>query len=115
MRLQRLGQVGPGTAAGVEDIYVLRRQPIGDTQVVLQGAVHPGHHVADYLGGGVPDTQLLAQGRVEGLQEGLVEVGHRLPLVEPCEEGVPIYPVQRRGGPVQHLHQSQGVQLDGGG
>ena len=79
----------------------------------LKGPVHAGDHVADDFGGGVPDAKLLAQGGIEGLKEGLVEVGHGLALVEPGEEGGPVHTVEGRGGPVQHLDQPQGLQPSG--
>ena len=79
---QHLGEVGSSAAAGVEHVDVLRRQPVRDAEIVLQRLVHAGHHVADDFGGRVPDAQLLAQAGVEGFQERLVEIGHRLALVE---------------------------------
>ena len=48
--LEGLGQVCPGAAAGIEDVDVLGGQSVLDAQVVLQGAVHAGHHVAHHLG-----------------------------------------------------------------
>ena len=49
--LQRLGQVGPGAAARVEDVDVLGGQPILDAQVVLQGAVDAGHQTGLLISG----------------------------------------------------------------
>ena len=60
---------------------VLRRQPFRDAEIVLERLVHAGHNVADHLRRGVPDAQLLAERRVEGFEEGLVEVRHRIALV----------------------------------
>ena len=91
---QRLGQECAGAAAGIEDVDVVRRQPVLDAEVVLQRHINAGYHVADHLGWGVPDTELLAQGRIEGLQERLVEIGHGLALVKPGEEGVPVHSVE---------------------
>ena len=90
---QHLSKIRPRAAAGVQDVDVLGRQPVGDAQVVSQRPVHAGDHVAHHLGGRVPDAKLLAQGGVEGLQEGLVEVGHGLTLAEAVEEGPPLHPV----------------------
>ena len=112
---QDLGEVRAGAAAGVEDVDVVGGQAVGDAQVVLQGAVDAGDHVAHHLGGGVPDAKLLAEGGVEGLQEGLVEVWDGLALAEPVEEGVAVDAVQGSGGPVQHLDESQGLEATGVG
>ena len=112
---QRLGEVGARAAAGIEDVDVVRREPVGDAEVVLQGAVDAGDHVADHLGGGVPDAKLLAEIGVEGFEEGLVEVGHRLALVEAFEEGLTVYAVKGRRGPVQHLDKAEGAQAAGAG
>ena len=107
---QHLGQVRAGTAAGVENVHVLAGQPVGDAEVVLEGLVHAGHHVAHHLGGGVPHAKLLAQVGVEGLEERFVEVGHGLALAEFGKEGVAFHAVERGGRPVQHFHQAQGLQ-----
>ena len=115
MRRQRFGQERAGAAAGVQNVDIFRRQAVGYAQVVLESPVDAGHHVAHHLGGGVPNAELLAQGRVEGLQERLVEVGDGLTLVELGEEGLPVHPVQRGGGPVQHLDEAQRLQLAGVG
>ena len=100
---QHLGKVCAGAAAWVEDVDVPGRQPVGDTQVLLQRHVDPGDHVAHHLGGRVPDAQLLAQLRIEGLQEGLVEVGHRLSCVEAVKEGPAVDAVEGGRGPIQKL------------
>ena len=104
---QHLRQVRAGAAARVQHVNIVAGQAVGNSQVVPERPVHAGHHVAHHLGRCVPHAQLLAQLRVEGLQEGLVEVGHRLALVEPGEELVALHPVQGGGGPVQHLHQAE--------
>ena len=112
---QRLGKVGARAAAGIEDVDVVRREPVGDAEIVLEGSVDAGDHVAHHLGGGVPDAKLLAEIGVEGFEEGLVEVGHRLALVEPREEGGPVHAVEGRRGPVQHLDEAEGAQASGAG
>ena len=63
----------------------------------------------------VPDTELLAQVRVEGFEERLVEVGHRLTFVEAGEEGGLVHPVERRRRPVQHFDQAERLQAAGVG
>ena len=55
---------------GVQDVDVLGGQPVLDAQVVLQGTVHPGHHVTDHLGGGVPDAHLLSQAGSKASRKG---------------------------------------------
>ena len=112
---QDLGEVRAGAAAWVEDVDVIGGQAVGDAQVVLQGAVDAGDHVAHDLGGGVPDAKLLAEGGVECLQEGLVEVGDGLSLAEPVEEGLAVDAVQGVGGPVEDLDEAQGLETTGVG
>ena len=104
---QHFGEIGPGAAAGVEHIDVFRRQPLGDIQVVLQRPVDPRDHVADHFRRRVPDPELLAQLGIEGFEERLVEIGHRLAFVEAREERFPVNPAERGGGPVQHLDESE--------
>ena len=111
---QHFRQIGAGAAARVQHIDVLGREAIGDAKIVLQRPIHPRHHVAHHLRWRVPHAQLLAQRRVERLQEWLVEVRHRLALVEAGEEGRLIHALKGRGGPVQHFHEAQGVQPAGG-
>ena len=77
---QHFGQIGPGAAARVEHVDVLRREAVRYAEVVLQCFVHTGDHVADDFHRRVPDTQLLAQVGIEGFQERLVEVGDQLRL-----------------------------------
>ena len=112
---QHLGEVCAGAAAGVEYVDVVGGQPFGDAEIVLQGSVDAGYHVSDDLGGGVPDAELLAEDGVEGLQEGLVEVGDGRALAEPVEEGAAVDAVEGGGGPVQHLDQAQGLEPSGVG
>ncbi len=107
---QHLREIGPGSAARIEDVDVLRRQAVGNVQIVAERLVHPRNHVLHHLGRRVPDAQLLTECRVEGLQERLVEVRHRLALVEAGVEGTAIHPVQSRGRPVQHFDQAQRLQ-----
>ena len=106
---QHLGEVCAGAAAGVEHVDVIGGQAFGDSEVVLQRTVDAGDHVSDDLGGGVPDAELLAEDGVEGLQEGLVEVGDGRALAEPVEEGAAVDAVKGCGGPIQHLDEAQGL------
>ena len=106
---QHLGEVRAGAAAGIEDVDVIGGQAVGDAEVVLQGAVDAGDHVPHHLGGGVPDAELLAEVGVEGLQEGLVEVGDGLSLAEAVEEGDAVDAVECGGGPVEHLDEARGA------
>ena len=100
---QDFRQIGPGAAARIEHIDVLRREAIGNTEVVSHRLVHAGDHVADHLRRRVPDPQLLTQIGVEGFQKRLIEVGHRLALVEAGEKGRAIHSVECGGGPVQYF------------
>ena len=69
--------------------------------------VDPGDHVADDFRRRVPDAELLAQRQIEGFQERLVEIGHRLAFVEAGEKGRPVHPVERGGGPVEHFNKAE--------
>src|SRR5690606_19981432 len=55
----------------------------------------------------VPDTQLLAQFRVKGLQEGLVEVLHSVVFLEALKEEVSVHAVERCLSPVQDFDEVQ--------
>ena len=110
---QHFGQIRAGAAARVQHVNVVRRQPGRDAQVLLQRQIDPRHHVAHHLGRRVPHAQLLAQIRVEGFQEGFVEVGHRLAFVKAGEEGAAVHPLKGRRRPIQHLHQAQRLQPPG--
>ena len=70
-------------------------------QVVFQRLVHAGDHVADDFGGRVPDAELFAEVGVKGFEEGFVEIGHGLALVEASKEGRTVHAVERRRRPVQ--------------
>ena len=82
-------------------------------EIVFERLVHAGDHVADHLRRRVPDAQLFAQFGIEGFQERLVEVRHRLALVKSGEEGGPVHPVKRGRRPVQHLNQAERLQPTG--
>lgn len=99
--------------AGIEHVDIRVGQPVGPAKLLAQGFIHALDHVARYLGWRVPHAQLLAQFRVERLQERLVEILHRVFLLEAREEGVAVDPIQRGGGPVEHLDQSQRLKLGG--
>ena len=92
---QHFGEIGAGTAARVEHVDVVRREPVRDAKVVLERSVDAGNHVANHFGGRVPDAEFLSKRGVEGLEEGLVEVRDRLALAEPGEESAPVYSVER--------------------
>ena len=110
---QHLGEIRPGPAAGVQHINVLRCQPVRDPEVVLQRPVHPRDHVADDLVRGVPDPELLAEVRIEGSEERLVEVRNRLPFPETGEERRPVHTVERGGSPIEHFDETEGFQTPG--
>ena len=112
---QNFGQIGARAAAGVENVDVLRRQPVGDAEIALERVVHAGDHVAHDFGRGVPDAEPLFERGVEGLQKRLVEIGNRLALVEAGEEGGPVHAVERGGRPVQRLHQVEQPEASGSG
>ena len=104
-------QIRPGAAAWVEHVDVLRRQPVGDAEIVPQRLVHTRHHVAHDFRWRVPNAELLPQVGIERFEERFVEVRHRLALVEAGEEGGAIHPVKRCCGPVQHLGQAKWLQV----
>ena len=104
---QHLADVRAGAAAWIEHVDVLSRQPVLYAEVVPERHVHASNHVAHHLGRRVPDSELSAQRRVERLQERLVEVLHRLSLVEPLDERLAVHAIQRVGSPVQHLDEVQ--------
>ena len=97
---QYFRQIRPGAATRVQDINIVRRQPVRNIQVVLQCFVYSGDHVADHFGGGVPDAELFAEVRVKGFEEGFVEIGHGVAFVEAGEEGCAVHAVKGRSGPV---------------
>ena len=101
-----LNQIGAGAAAGVEDDDARSARPSGDANS-SRSVIHAGHHVLDDLLGRVPDAEFFAQLRVEGFEEGLVEILDGVFLGEVSEEGGPVHPVERGGRPVEHsLHQA---------
>ena len=57
------------------------------------------------------DSELFPQVGIEGFKERFVEVRHRLALVEAGEEGGAIHPVERGCRPVQHLGQTEWLQV----
>ena len=68
-----LREIGSGAIARVQHIDILCREPVRNAESVLQRLVHLDDHVADYFRRRVPDTQLVAQNRVEGFKERFVE------------------------------------------
>ena len=110
---QYLGEVCAGAAAGIEHVDVLGGETVGDVEVVLEGAVDAGDHVAHHFGGCVPDAKLLAEVGVEGLQERLVEVWDGRSLAETVEEGGAVHAVECGGCPVEHLDESKRLESSG--
>ncbi len=104
---QHFGQIRAGAATGIENEDLRIGQPVGDVEFLAQHRIHPRHHVAHDFRWRVPHPQLLAQFRVEGLQERLVEILHRAGGGELAEERRSIHPVQHAVDPVQHLGQAQ--------
>ena len=82
-----------------------------------------GDHVAHHFRRRVPDPELLAERRVEGFEEGLVEVGAppgSCPAPSPRVEAGRrrrcwSHPVERRRRPVQHFHEAERLQAAGVG
>ena len=120
---EHLGKVGAGAAAGVEDVDVVGGESVGDAEIVLEGAVDAGDHVAYDLVGRVPDAELLAEPGIECFEKRLVEVGHRLATgsggghagVEAGEECLLVHAVEGGGGPVEDLDEAEGPQPAGVG
>ena len=112
---QHFCEIRAGAAARVEHVDVFRGEALGDAEVVLQRLVNASDHVAHHFRWRVPDAQLLPKLGVEGFEERLVEVRHRLALVEAGEERGPVHPVEGGRGPVQHLDQAEGLQATGVG
>ena len=120
---EHLGKVGAGAAAGVEDVDVIGGESVGDAEIVLEGPVDAGDHVAHDLVWGVPDAELLAEPGIEGFEKRFVEVGHRLAAgsgggharVEAGEKGLLVDPVEGGGGPVEDLDEAEGPQPAGVG
>ncbi len=110
---QHRPQIGPGAAAGIEHDHTRVGEAVGDVQFRAQNLVDALDLVAHDLFGGVPDPQFLAQFRIEGLQERLVEILHRVPFVERLEEGGHINAPERGGGTVEDVDQSEPAQLIG--
>ncbi len=104
---QHLGEIGARSTAGIEDVDVVRRQAVGNVQVVAERLVHPSDHVLHNFRRRVPDAQLLPKRRVECLQERFVEVGNRFALVEAGEERRAIHPIQSGCRPIQHFDQAE--------
>ncbi len=82
-------------------------------QLAAQNPVDGFHHVLYDLRRRVPHTQFFAQLRVISFQERLVEILHRLGVLEAGEENSLIHPVQGLSGPIQHLVKPQGLELHG--
>ena len=110
---QHFCEIRACTAARVEHVDVFRGEAVGDAEVVLQRLVNASDHVAHHFRWRVPDAQLLPKLGVEGFEERLVEVRHRLALVEAGEERGPVHSVEGGRGPVQHFDQAEGLQAAG--
>ena len=104
---QHFGQIRAGPATGIEHEYIRIGQSVGDIQFLAQHRVHPRHHVADDFRRRVPHAQLLAQFRVEGVQERFVEILHRAAGRELAEERRAIHSVQHPVDSIQYLGQAQ--------
>ena len=57
--------------------------------------------------------ELLSQFGIERPQKRLVEIRHRLALIETGEEGRPVHPVERRRRPIQNFDEAQPLQAPG--
>jgi hypothetical protein len=108
--VQHLDEVGSRPAAGIEHRDSRVGESVRDVQLFTEHRVHPGHHVLHDLGGRVPYSELLAERRVECLQEGLVEVLDGMLLPEAPEEGPAFHPIQRVFRPVQWVDQAESVE-----
>lgn len=111
--LEDFHEVGAGSAAGVEDIDVFVREAIGETELFTEDGVHTGDHVLDDFGRGVPNTEVLAEFRVKGLQEGLVEILDGVGLLKLGKERSAVHAIEDRGGPIENFREVEVFEVSG--
>ncbi len=109
---QHFHQVRTGAAAGIQHVDPLVGQAVGQAQFLAQYGVDAGDHVLHNLWWGVPDAQLLAQLRREGLQKRLVKILDGLPSLKTAKKFGSIHPIEGIAGPVEHLDQVQPLAAD---
>ena len=112
---QGLDQEGAGTAAGVEHVDALVGESFGDVEAVAEGLVDAGDHVADDFAWGVPDAELFAEVRVEGFEEGFVEVLDGFAFAEAFEELIAVDAVEGGFGPVEDVGEVEAFEPAGVG
>ncbi len=111
--LEHFHKVGPRAATGVEDDHVGVGQAVGKAEFFAQDGIHAGNLILDDFRRGEPDAKFLAQFRVEGFKERLVEILNGVFVLELLEEVGAVHAVQGGGRPVQHFHQPQRAKFAG--
>jgi len=92
-KAEDLDQKRPRAAAGVKDMHARISKPVRETEFSAQRGIDALNHVTHDLGRRIPDAELLSQYRVIMLQERLIKILDRQPLIEDCKEGGPVNPV----------------------
>ena len=85
--------------------------PSGRLQFLAQNRVHAFHHVLHDFRRRVPDAQFLAQFRVKGFQERLVEILHRVRFLELVKKRAAVNAVQNQRRPIQHFRELEGFEF----
>lgn len=113
--VQDLDEVGARAAARIENIDIFVSEAVGNVEFFAKDGVHASDHVLDDFGWRVPDTELLAEVRVERLKEGLVEVLDGVILLKSGEEGSAVDAIEDRSCPVEDFREIEFFELAGVG
>jgi len=106
-------EVGAGAATGVEDVDVFIGQAVRKIQFFAEDGVNAGDHVLDNFRRSVPDAEILAEFRVEGLEERLVKVLDSVGFLEFCEKAGAVDAVEDARGPIENFGKIQVFELTG--
>src|SRR5580704_2724959 len=100
--------VSAGTAARVQNVYVLVGEPVRSAELGSKNAIDAFDHVFDDFFRGVPDPQILPERRIVGLEERLIEMLDRLSRVKALEERGLIDAVKCLGSTFKNWHEIKG-------
>src|SRR5437660_10199364 len=109
--VQHLDEIRAGATRGIKHVNTRVGETIGNLQFFAQHRVYARDHVFDDFSRRVPDSQLLAQLGIEGLQEWFVEILHRVAFFKTRKEGFSMYTVENVARPIQYFDEIEWFQF----
>ena len=99
--IENFDEIRAGAAAGIEHVDIFVGETVGKIEFFAEDGVHASDHIFDNFRRGVPDAEILAEFRVEGLEERFVKILDSVGLLEFCEKGGTVDAVENARSPVE--------------